>query len=275
MLLITLREGLEAALIVGIILAALGKTGHRDKASLVWLGTALAIAMSVLIGAAIFLTAGGIEGRAEQLFEGGAMLTATGVLSYMIFWMRRQAINIRAELQAKVQTAVQSSAWAALGLIAFVAVGREGIETALFIFAAAKTTTPLAATVGALLGLGIAVTLGYLLYHGTYRLNVRAFFNVTSILLLLFAAGLLAHGIHEFEEAGLIPAGIAPLWNTNHLVDEVSTVGSFLRALFGYSGSPSLVEVAAYAGYLLLVGWGYFRPPTAKELRSSPQHTEA
>jgi high-affinity iron transporter len=265
--LITLREGLEAALILGIILAYLTRTGNRDRAGSVWVGTGAAVLLSLLAGGMIFLTAGSIEGRAEEIFEGVAMFTAAAVLTYMIFWMRRQAINIRAHLQAQVNTALQSGSALALGLLAFVAVGREGIETALFMFAAARTTSPSATTAGGLLGLAAAALLGYLLYRGTYRLNLRAFFNVTSILLLLFAAGLLAHGLHEFHEAAIIPPVIEHVWDINPILDENSTLGSFLKALFGYNGNPSLVEVLAWAGYLALVGWAYFRPATARELQ--------
>lgn len=272
-LLITLREGLEAALIVGIILAYLSKTGNRDKFGVVWFGVGLSVVMSLVVGAGIFLSAGELEGRAEELFEGTAMLTAAGVLTYMIFWMRKQAINIRAHLQAQIHTALETGSLVALGVLAFVAVGREGIETALFMFAATKAATPITATVGGLLGLVTAIVLGYLLYRGTYRLNLRAFFNVTSILLLLFAAGLVAHGIHEFHEAGIIPPVIESVWDTNSVLHEQSTAGSFLKALFGYNGNPSLVEVLAYAAYLLLVGWMYFRPPSAKEL--APQRAKA
>jgi high-affinity iron transporter len=271
--LITLREGLEAALIIGIILAYLKRTGNADRSSAVWTGTVTAMLLSVLAGGAIFLTAGEFTGRAEELFEGTAMLTAAGVLTYMIFWMRRQAINIRAHLVAQVDSALAAGSRLALALLAFVAVGREGIETALFMFAVAKTSGAGPATAGGLLGLAIAVVLGYLLYRGTYRLNLRAFFNVTSALLLLFAAGLLAHGIHEFNEAGVIPPVIAPLWDINWLLPESSTVGSFLKALFGYNGNPSLIEVLAWTGYLGLLGWMYFRPATAKELR--PQRANA
>jgi high-affinity iron transporter len=266
-MLITLREGLEAALIVGIVLAYLARTGNKERSGAVWAGTLGAVVLSLLVGGLIFLTAGEFEGRAEQVFEGTAMVTATGVLTYMIFWMRRQAINIRAHLVAQVNTALQSGSALALGVLAFVTVGREGIETALFMFAATKAASPLAATAGGLLGLAAAVVLGLLLYRGTYRMNLRAFFNVTSVLLLLFAAGLLAHGVHEFHEAGLIPPVIEHLWDTNPILPENSTAGSFLRALFGYNGNPSLVEVLAWAGYLGLVGWAYFRPATAKELR--------
>lgn len=272
-LLITLREGLEAALIVGIILAYLAKTGNRSKFGVVWLGTWLAVLMSLVVGAGIFLTAGELEGRAEQLFEGTAMFTAAGVLTYMIFWMRKQAINIRAHLQAQVSTALQTGSLGALAFLAFVAVGREGIETALFLFAAAKAATPVATIAGGLLGLGTAAVLGYLLYKGTYRLNLRAFFNVTSILLLLFSAGLLAHGIHEFHEAGLIPPVIEEVWNTGSVLPEASIIGSLLKAVFGYNANPSLVEVLVYAAYLLVIGWAYFRPPSAKEL--APQRAKA
>lgn len=265
--LIMLREGLEAALIVSIILAYLTRTGNRDRAGSVWVGTVVALLLSVFVGGLIFLTAGSFEGRAEEIFEGTAMLTAAGVLTYMIFWMRRQAINIKANLQAQLHTALESGSALALGGLAFVAVGREGIETALFMFAASKTATPYATTLGGLLGLGGAVLLGYLLYRGTYRMNLRAFFNVTSVLLLLFAAGLLAHGLHEFHEAALIPPIVEQIWDTNAVLHERSTVGSFLAAIFGYNGNPSLLEVLAWAGYLGLVGWAYFRPATVRELR--------
>jgi high-affinity iron transporter len=268
-LLITLREGLEAALILGIILAYLARTGHRDKVGAVWLGTVSSIVLSVAAGVAIFLTAGGLEGHAEKIFEGATMVAAAGVLTYMIFWMRRQAIGIRAHLQAQVQTALESGSLWALGLLAFVAVGREGLETVLFMIAAITTASASAALLGGGLGLAAAGVLGYLLYRGTYRLNLRAFFNVTSILLLLFAAGLLAHGLHEFHWAGLVPALVEPVWNTNAVLDERSLLGSFLAALFGYNGDPSLVEVVAYGGYLGLVGWAYFRPPTVRELRAT------
>lgn len=272
-MLITLREGLEAALIVGIVLAYLTRIGSRERVAAVWAGTFGAVVLSVLIGGLIFLTAGEFEGRAEAVFEGTAMFTATGVLTYMIFWMRRQAIGARAHLVAQVNSALQAGGGFALGLLAFVAVGREGIETALFMFAATKAASPVAATAGGLLGLAAAVVLGFLLYRGTYRMNLRAFFNVTSVLLLLFASGLLAHGIHEFHEAGLIPPVIEHVWDINPILSETSTAGSFLRALFGYNANPSLIEVLAWAGYLGLVGWAYFRPATAKELR--PQRAGA
>src|SRR3989449_9845382 len=194
--------------------------------------------MSVIVGAGIFVTAGEFTGRGEQLFEGTAMFTAAGVLTYMIFWMRKQSINIRAHLQARVNTVLQTGSLGALAFLAFVAVGREGVETALFLFAAAKAATPVTAAVGGLLGSLGAIVLGYLLYRGTYRLNLRAFFQVASILLRLLAAALLAPTIPEFHGAALIPAVIEHVWDTNAIIHDTSSVGSLLNAVFGYNGNP-------------------------------------
>jgi len=192
-LLITLREGLEAALIIGIILAYLSRTANRQGFKQVWLGTALAVLVSLAAGVAIYFTAGELEGRSEQIFEGIAAVSAAGVLTWMIFWMRRQSVNIKAHLHADIQSALKSGASLGLVLLAFVAVVREGVETVLFLFAATQTAeSSVAFTVGGLVGLALAVAIGYTIYRGTSRLNLRSFFNVTGLLLILFAAGLLA-----------------------------------------------------------------------------------
>src|SRR2546421_10907429 len=146
--LVMLREGLEAALIMGIILAYLAKTGNRDKFGVVWMGSGLAVLMSVIVGTGIFVTAGEFTGRAKQLFEGTAMFTAAGVLTYMIFWMRRQSINIRAHLHARVNTALQAGSLGALAFLAFVAVGRGGVGSARFLFPAGRAATRLSVTPG-------------------------------------------------------------------------------------------------------------------------------
>ena len=260
-LLITLREGLEAALIVGIILAYLAKTNNRAVFKHVWLGVGLAILVSLAAGAVIYVTAGELTGSAEQIFEGTAMFLAAGILTWMIFWMRRQAVNIRGHLQAQVQSTLASGSWLAMTLLAFVAVVREGIETALFMFAATRVAeSPASFTAGGILGLVTAIAIGYAIYRGSARLNLRVFFNVTSVILIVFAAGLVAHGVHEFHEAGTIPPVIEHIWDVNHILPESSTAGRFLTALFGYNGNPSLVEVGAYAVYLVGALVGYFRP---------------
>ena len=265
-LLITLREGLEAALIIGIILAYLARTDNRQSFKSVWLGVSLAMLASLIAGAAIYLLAGEFSGQAEEVFEGIAMFLAVGVLTWMIFWMRRQAVDIKAHLQTQIQSVLTSGSSLGLATIAFVVVVREGIETVLFLFAATRVAeSPILFTAGGFLGLVIAVGIGYSIYKGTSRLNLRTFFNVTSLVLIFFAAGLLAYGIHEFIEAGIIPPLVDPVWDINHILSEKSTFGLFLKAILGYNGNPSLVEVVAYPVYLALVLGFYFRPLKVKE----------
>ncbi|MFC1988672.1 iron uptake transporter permease EfeU [Chloroflexota bacterium] len=270
-LLITLREGLEAALIIGIILAYLSRTGNRQGFKPVWVGTGLAVLVSLIAGAVIYLVAGELGGRAEQIFEGLAMLLAVGVLTWMVFWMRRQALNIKEHLHFQIQSALTGGSSFGLVAIAFIAVVREGIETVLFLFAATRVAeSAITFTTGGLLGLAIAIVIGYGVYKGTSRLNLRTFFNITGLVLIIFAAGLLAHGIHEFHEAAIIPPIIEHVWDINPILPESSTFGQFLKAIFGYNGNPSLVEVFAYVAYLALALVSYFRPIMVKsELRDT------
>ncbi len=272
--LITLREGLEAALIIGIILAYLARTDNRQGFKPVWLGTSLAVLVSLIAGAAIYFLAGEFSGQAEEIFEGLAMFLAVGVLTWMIFWMRKQAVNIKAHLHAQIQSVLTSGSSRGLVLLAFVVVVREGIETVLFLFAATKIAeSTVLFTVGGFLGLAIAIIIGYSLYKGATRLNLRVFFNVTSLVLIFFAAGLLAYGIHEFIEAGIIPIVVEHVWDINHILPEKSTFGRFLTAIVGYNGNPSLVEVGAYFVYLASAFGFYFRPFTKKEVTKAMVET--
>jgi high-affinity iron transporter len=252
-LLIAFREGLEAALIVGIVLSYLKRMGYRRQAA-VWWGVASAVTVSVVAGVALQALGIAFEGRGEQLFEGITMLLATGVLTWTIFWMQRQARSIRAELETDVRQAVTSGNRWALFALAFVAVVREGIETALFLTAAAFSATPAQTLIGGGLGLALAVAVGWLLFVVSVRLDVRAFFRMTSVLLILFAAGLVAHGVHELQEASLLPVIVEHVWDINPTLDENSMVGSILKALFGYNGNPSLLEVVSYVAYYLVIG---------------------
>ncbi|MGH2621113.1 MAG: iron uptake transporter permease EfeU [Anaerolineales bacterium] len=247
--LISLREGLEAALIVGILLGYLRKIDHPAGRGPVWIGVLAAVILSVGVAVVIQTVGLELEGSAEQIFEGTTMFLAVGVLTWMIFWMRYQARLMRSSLEQDVQAAVAAGRNRGLAAVSFVAVLREGVETALFLSAAAFASNDGGTLAGAVLGLGLAALIGYLIYATTARLNVRIFFNLTSVLLLIFAAGLFAHGVHEFQEAGVFPTLNAQLWNTNHILDESSTVGEFLKALIGYNGNPSLEEVAAYLVY--------------------------
>jgi high-affinity iron transporter len=252
-MLITLREGLEAALIVGIVLGVLRRLGHADRSRTVWAGVLVAVVVSVAAGLLFNRLGVAFEGRAEEMFEGVVMLLAAGVLTWMIFWMQRQGRQIQAELESDVRRATAGgSAWALFGL-AFVAVVREGIETVLFLTAAAFSAIPAQTLVGGALGLIIALVLGWFVFAAGKRLDVRAFFRVTSVLLILFAAGLVAHGVHELQEAALLPVLVEHVWDINYILDEQSAVGTFLKALFGYNGNPSLLEVVAYSVYFVVV----------------------
>lgn len=270
--LITLREGLEAALIVGIVLSVLRKLDQTRKNRIVWFGVGAAVLVSVAVGWLLNLLGVAFEGRGEEIFEGFAMLLAAGVLTWMIFWMQRQGRSIQAELEQDVRRAVVAGSGWALFSLAFVAVVREGIETALFMTAAAFSATPAQTLIGGLLGLALAVVLGWLIFAAGRELNLRAFFWGTSILLLFFAAGLLAHGVHELQEAGLLPILVEHVYDMNAVLDENGTLGAFLKALLGYNGNPSLIEMLGYLGYLALAGlfvWRGWRTP----LRAGSSHT--
>src|SRR5512147_2734428 len=258
--LLSLREGLEAALIIGIVLGAVSKIRRNDLSPAVWLGTLCAVGISILT--AILLTTFGmsLEAEAEQIFEGITMLIAAGILTWMIFWMRKQARFLKSELEAGVNKAAASTGKRAMFWLAFIAVVREGVELALFITAAffagdqTQVTSNIIQTLaGTILGLGTAILLGWTLFATTVRLDLRRFFQVTGILLILFAAGLVAHSVHEFNEVGWIPVIIEHVWDANAIIDENSLVGQLLKTLFGYNGNPSLTEMISYFVYLAVV----------------------
>jgi high-affinity iron transporter len=210
--LVMLREGFEASLVVGIVLAFLNRTGRRDAFWPVWIGAGAALALSVSVGALLFAVGAELEGTAEKVFEGITMLVAAGLLTWMIFWMRRQARTIRKELEAQVQSALAQGSALALAAVVFVGVLREGVETALFLFGTVEGSNRLLATASAAAGLAAAVLLGYAFYRGASRLDLRRFFLATSVLLLLFAGWLLARGLHELAEAGVLPESEALLF---------------------------------------------------------------
>lgn len=261
---IALREGIEAALIVSIVLAYLKQLGRSDRSHLVWWGTGLAVALSAIVGTIIFSVGAEFEGTAEEVFEGLVTLTAVGVLTWMIFWMRRQGARIKSELHEKVDTALVAGG-VALAALAFFAVLREGVETALFLFAAAEGTAVEgggvgAQLVGAALGLVLAVVLGVLLYRGGIRMNLRSFFKVTGVILIVVAAGLFAYSVHELQEAGWFPFLEAHAFDLSATLPDDEGIGAVLRGLVGYNADPGVLEVVAWAAYLVVVGTLYLRP---------------
>jgi high-affinity iron transporter len=231
---------------------------------LVWGGTAAAVALSAVAGTVIFAAGAEFEGTTEQVFEGLVTLTAVGVLTWMIFWMRRQGTRIKGELRSKVDSALVTGG-VALAALAFVAVLREGIETALFLFAAAKGTAVemggvRSQMIGAVLGLALAVVLGVLLYRGGIRLNLRSFFRVTGIVLLVVGAGLFAYSVHELQEAGWFPFLEGHSFDLSASLPDDSGVGAVLRGLIGYNADPTVLEIVAWLAYLVGVGVAYLRP---------------
>lgn len=251
--LITLREGLEAALIVGIVLGYLRKIGHLDRQRAVWSGVLVALGASIALAFALRVLGASFEGRTEEIFEGTTMLLAVAILTYMVFWMRYQGQYLRQALEQEVKAAVSGQQGWALAGLAFFAVLREGVETVLFLSAAGFAADGSGTLWGGVLGLAIAVVFGWLIFNTTAQIPLRRFFDITSLLILFFAAGLMAHGVYEFEEAGLLPPLITPLWDINPILPENSLVGSFLKALFGYNGNPSLLEVFSYVVYWIAV----------------------
>jgi high-affinity iron transporter len=252
--LLSLREGLEAALIIGIIFGVLHRIRREDFKASVWYGVGAAILLSLAFGLGLNLVGMEFEGQFEEAFEGIAMLLAAAVLTWMIFWMQNRGADIQRDLEAKTVQATLTKSASALFALAFLAVFREGVELALFLLATRMASDPVSVLVGAVLGLSSAIVLGWMLFATTRRLNLRQFFNITNILLLLFAAGLVALGVHELNEAEWIPTIVDQVWDVNHILSDASWFGSILKALFGYNGNPSLSEVIAYMAYFLIIG---------------------
>ena len=259
-LVLSLREGLEAALIIGIVLGALRRTGRSDLNRSLWAGVISAAIVSLLAALLLRLVDQELVGTAEQIFEGVTFLLAAGVLTWMIFWMRRQSGGMKSDLEGKVSRASLGQGGGALYFLAFIAVLREGIELALYLTASSLTNSALQTILGASIGLLGAGLLGYLLYSTTLRLNLQRFFQVTSVILILFAAGLIAHSVAEFNEAGIIPAVINPIWNLNPLLNDQSIAGVIFSTLFGYHGSPSLTEAMSYGVYILAALFIFIKP---------------
>jgi high-affinity iron transporter len=264
--LITLREGIEAALVISIILAYLNAIGHRERHGTVWAGTGLAVLTSLVAGAILYFTVGAISETSErtaEIIEGIGSLLAVAVLTWMIFWMRRQARHIKGELQQKVDLALASGSTLALGALAFFVVVREGLETVLFLFGTIREEVVGSVAlgyVGAALGLGVAALLGVLIYRGGIRLNLRTFFKVTGALILVVAAGLFAYGIHELQEVGWITFGTTTAFDIGGALSDEGGIGALLRAMFGYNADPTVLELVAWLGYLVVTGFLFFRP---------------
>src|SRR5919202_287449 len=253
--LILLREGLEGALIIAIVLAYLNKLGRRDRFPAIWAGAGAALGIALGLGIALFATVGTLTGDARKVTFSVIMLTAAGVLTWMIFWMRKQARAVKGELQHKVDRALVAGSAGALAGVVFVGVLREGIETVLFFLAAAGQTSTLNSLVGGALGLLGAVVLAYAFYKGAGWLDLRQFFTVSGAIVLLFAAGLLARGVAELQVVGALPTFWYPVFDVTWITPLATGhfLGDVLRGLLGWDPSPSIEELAAWVAYVAIV----------------------
>ncbi|MBI2445227.1 FTR1 family protein [Candidatus Micrarchaeota archaeon] len=254
--LIPFRETLEATLILGIILAYLHKTDNRHLNGHVLGGAALAVLASVVTAVLFNQVAGGFTGNTEKIFEGITMLAAAAILTYVIFWMATQT-QFTQRIEHKVNQHVSTGKNIGLAAMSFFAVYREGVETVLFMGATLFAAEGNASLLLAGLGVGSAIVIGFLVFKTALRFQLKTIFSATSILLILFAAGLTAHGVHEFQEVGLLPTPYGKVWNTNGFLDEKSTMGTFAKALFGYNGDPFELEAFSYFAYIGIVALAY------------------
>lgn len=247
-LVIALREGIEMTLIVGIVLAYLGQIGAQRARRIVWLGVGAALLASLGFLGVLNALDAEFEGSVERIYEGSAMLLAAGFLTWMIFWMLQRSRYLKTELQGGVAEALAhgGAVWGLFAL-AFFTVVREGVETALLLFAAPGQGKLL----GAVVGFALAIGVGVVIYVYGRRIELRSFFRVTGVILVVFAAGLVTHGVHEFVEAGL--AGGPTAFDISATLPDDTGAGSVLRALLGYSADPTVLEVAVYVAYYVLV----------------------
>ena len=254
-----LREGLEAALVVSILMTFLVRGGHRDRIPALWAGVGLAIVLSFGFGALLHFTSMNMSFEAQEAFGGFLSIVAVGFVTWMVFWMRRAAHTIKDDLHGKMQTAVDLGA-TAVGLAALLAVGREGLETALFIYptfqAQGAGSGP---AVGAVLGIVTAVSIGWLIYQGTVHMNLSRFFRFTGAALIVIAAGVLAYGVHDLQEAGILPGLDNLAWNIQGY-EVTSWYGTLVKGIFNLGPQMTVLEVIVYVAYLVPTMILFLRP---------------
>jgi high-affinity iron transporter len=253
-LVIFLREGVEASMIVAILLAYLNRLGKREHFRDVFLGVGAALLLATTAGVVVYTTVRSYDGtRGQTIFETATYLLAAAVLTYMTFWMRNHARTLSSELRSRAESALDGKARWGLGLLAFQAVGREGLETVVFTLAIVFSTSPAGAVGGAAIGLAGSLVIAYVIYRLGHKLNLGRFFTVIGVLLMVFAAGLLADAIQNLQELGWLPVLNLPMWHTGQLLSEDSALGDVLHSFFGYSDAPTPLQLLVYVGYLAIV----------------------
>ncbi|WP_431677432.1 iron uptake transporter permease EfeU [Kitasatospora sp. KL5] len=249
--LIGLREGLEASLVVCILIAYLVKTDRRDRLAPVWIGIGAAVVLSMAFGAVLQYGSTQLTFEAQEALGGSLSIVAVGLVTWMVFWMRRTARHLKAELHGKLDAALAMGTLA-LVVTAFLAVGREGLETALFIWTAVQATSDgVRPLVGAILGLLTSVVLGWMFYRGALKINLAKFFTWTGAMLVVVAAGVLAYGVHDLQEAGWIPGLTSQAFDISSTVPKDSWYGTLLKGVFNFQPDPTVLQVAVWAAYLV------------------------
>ena len=258
--LIGLREGLEASLVVGILVAYLVKSGRRDRLAPLWSGVAAAVVLSLAFGAVLQYTSASMSFEAQERFGGFASLVAVGFVTWMVFWMRRTARFMKTALHGKLDAALALGP-IALALTGFVAVGREGLETALFLWTAVQASTePVVSTSSAFLGLFASVALGWAFYKGAVTLNLKTFFTWTGAALVVVAAGVAAYGVHDLQEGGVLSGLNNRAFDISETIPPSSWYGTLLKGVFNFQPNPTVLQVVVWVAYIVPALFFFFRP---------------
>ncbi|MFD6472556.1 iron uptake transporter permease EfeU [Streptomyces anulatus] len=268
--LIGLREGLEASLVVCILVAYLVKTERRDALKPVWAGIGVACAISLAFGAVLEFGSQELTFEAQELLGGSLSIIAVGLVTWMVFWMRRTARHLKADLHGKLDAALQMGA-GALVATALLAVGREGLETALFVWASVRasgegTSAPL---IGVLLGIATAIVLGYLFYRGALKINLAKFFTWTGGMLVIVAAGVLAYGVHDLQEARFLCGLADKAFDVSATIPPDSWYGTLLKGVFNFQPDPTVLQVVVWSLYLV-VTMSFFLAPQRPSAGKAP-----
>jgi len=271
--LIGLREGLEAALVVSILVAYLKKTGRTDRLPALWLGVGAAVSISLAVGAVLVFTSHELSFKAQEAFGGTMSVVAVCFVTGMVFWMKRNSRTLSGELKGKADAALSGGALA-MASTAFLATGREGLETALFLWPSLRATG-YDAGAGAVLGILGAVVLAYLLYRRSVNLNLASFFKLTGAGLVVVAAGVLAYGLKDLQEAGVLPGITARAFDVSSTLPPSSWYGTLLKGVFNWQPDPTWLQVAAYVGYLVPVMYLFLRTPSGATTTPSPAPSAA
>jgi high-affinity iron transporter len=263
-LIIALREGLEASLIVGILVAYILKIDRRALLTPLWLGVGAAVIASLGLGFFLSNTSGGLSDRAQELFAGTTSILAVALVTWMVFWMKRSARFLKSELHQKVDSALTVGPFA-LASAAFLAVIREGLETSLFLYSNFKTVSDTkSSTFGLILGFGISISLGYLIFKSSIKLNLSKFFRYTGIALVVVAAGVLLYGVHEFQELGWLPGDSALVWDLSVHIPDNSVLHAILAGTIGFDTTTTWLQLLVWALYLATILVPYLAKPGVK-----------